>query len=780
MSGGVTVTRPQAPRLRKEMITSHELRTFRREWDEYLRRAQLEGFTPEPLIYNVARELLFAIAGRNKAQLKEVDDEMIHRWLEQASVTPLEIKKSWRTELAKAMRGCFDYVPGADPHEIFFSACGRLMNALSVTGLDQWLKDGDQPAISVRDQLDVLLKEMGDSKDLVRQSLRKNYESIFEAAEPFVEALEYDQMLQRHARWRADGDSTRTTPTRGGGRGSRRRFARRSFAHAASDTPMGPGPAPSASRPSWASVTAEEAGARRSDTTPTADDSRHKPPRSSSHAGIECLACHKFGHIASRCRSVTPEERDRVVEQLYGTPRTTRSSAAAAAAADTRAPRGRSRATRGRSSATSPAAAATRNARRTSAHSQARQPTSDDRTDLPKGRLLVKAEGRSTPTVEIRAGTDYGADACTITEGALRQLQLREVKLDLQPSNTCLKGMDAEPLRRPQPPQVAKQVEVWLPEESQSTDRYLLLDLEVVAGEEPTIWLDRGTVLQMGGQDHDAFAFGFSDDTTPAPPTSAAAPTPTDVQSELATDPRDDVSSATAEDAEPDGAASAATSSSDAAATARIASCLEDMRRLEKEAEDQDQDAHDLYLTQVCDVGDKDTAVADTEAAILRAKTLGAPDDFIDAVEDTLRQHPSLADPATIKTPSNLTEFRLEETEDARPIHTKPTAQSPATAEAVRRHLEEMLEWNVVEPIPPGEPAYTSPVLVLPKPKADNPDEKRICVDLRRLNKQTRRVDYPLPTIASMKLNRETGTEYFAKLDLAKGYWQVNLEPSSR
>ena len=72
---------------------------------------------------------------------------------------------------------------------------------------------------------------------------------------------------------------------------------------------------------------------------------------------------------------------------------------------------------------------------------------------------------------------------------------------------------------------------------------------------------------------------------------------------------------------------------------------------------------------------------------------------------------------------------------------------------------------------------WVSPIDAQPKPK--KPRELLICVDMREVNKAIRRERQVTPTIHDniFELN---GSSYFTKLDLNKGYHQVELAPESK
>lgn len=64
---------------------------------------------------------------------------------------------------------------------------------------------------------------------------------------------------------------------------------------------------------------------------------------------------------------------------------------------------------------------------------------------------------------------------------------------------------------------------------------------------------------------------------------------------------------------------------------------------------------------------------------------------------------------------------------------------------------------------------YASPVLLVKQA-----GKNRLCVDYRRLNKQTIRQHYPLPDMME-QLESLAESRLFAQLDLASGYLQIPL-----
>ena len=82
-----------------------------------------------------------------------------------------------------------------------------------------------------------------------------------------------------------------------------------------------------------------------------------------------------------------------------------------------------------------------------------------------------------------------------------------------------------------------------------------------------------------------------------------------------------------------------------------------------------------------------------------------------------------------------------------------------------------MLEQGILEP---SQSEWTSPIVVVKKKDGDI----GICIDYRRLNAVTKRDAHPMPRINDIL--DELGHANITTLDLAKGYWQVAVNPQDQ
>ena len=115
--------------------------------------------------------------------------------------------------------------------------------------------------------------------------------------------------------------------------------------------------------------------------------------------------------------------------------------------------------------------------------------------------------------------------------------------------------------------------------------------------------------------------------------------------------------------------------------------------------------------------------------------------------------------------------------------HQIHTGDQPAIKQRVRRYpvarreeerqlVEDMLAIGIIQE---SNSAWSSPTVLVKKKDGTT----RFCIDYRRLNQATKVDAYPLPHIED-SLNTLGGARFFCSLNLASGYWQVEMDAADR
>ncbi|MES9881596.1 MAG: reverse transcriptase domain-containing protein [Sedimenticola sp.] len=107
-------------------------------------------------------------------------------------------------------------------------------------------------------------------------------------------------------------------------------------------------------------------------------------------------------------------------------------------------------------------------------------------------------------------------------------------------------------------------------------------------------------------------------------------------------------------------------------------------------------------------------------------------------------------------------------TGNALPVKQPPRRLPIAKREEVKSEVKKMLDQKIIEPC---NGPWSSPIVLVKKKDGTT----RFCVDYRRLNHLTCKDSYPLPKIDE-SLDSLRGSRWFSTLDLASGYWQVEMD----
>lgn len=120
---------------------------------------------------------------------------------------------------------------------------------------------------------------------------------------------------------------------------------------------------------------------------------------------------------------------------------------------------------------------------------------------------------------------------------------------------------------------------------------------------------------------------------------------------------------------------------------------------------------------------------------------------------------------------TSLGQHEIHVTSDE-PVRLKPYPLPYALRNTVKEEVDSMIKLGVIEP---SNSPYASPIVLVKKKDGTN----RFCVDFRRLNRVTIFDAEPIPDPEEI-FTQLTEDNYFSRLDLSKGYWQLPLKPEDK
>ena len=84
----------------------------------------------------------------------------------------------------------------------------------------------------------------------------------------------------------------------------------------------------------------------------------------------------------------------------------------------------------------------------------------------------------------------------------------------------------------------------------------------------------------------------------------------------------------------------------------------------------------------------------------------------------------------------------------------------------VEKKIKELEEADIIEKVD-GPTPWVSPIVIVPKSK--DPEDIRLCVDMREANKAIQRERHITPTIDDI-ITQLNGSKWFSKIDMNQGY----------
>ena len=113
---------------------------------------------------------------------------------------------------------------------------------------------------------------------------------------------------------------------------------------------------------------------------------------------------------------------------------------------------------------------------------------------------------------------------------------------------------------------------------------------------------------------------------------------------------------------------------------------------------------------------------------------------------------------------------------NVKPIVTPPRPTPYHLTERIGKTLDEMIDNDVIEEHPVGDPApWISAAVIVPKPNG----KLRVTLDAKNINKAIQSSNLPIPRQEDIKA-KLGGAQVFSKLDFTSAFWQLELHPDSR
>lgn len=122
--------------------------------------------------------------------------------------------------------------------------------------------------------------------------------------------------------------------------------------------------------------------------------------------------------------------------------------------------------------------------------------------------------------------------------------------------------------------------------------------------------------------------------------------------------------------------------------------------------------------------------------------------------------------------PATFPPLSIDLEQDAKPVRVKLRKYSEAQRDFMKSFVADLIRCGMAYPNPTS--IWAAAPLLVPKPTSSN--SFRFTVDLRLVNKYTKKQQYPMPNIEN-ELSKLFGSTCYANFDLSSAYWQLPLHP---
>ncbi len=174
----------------------------------------------------------------------------------------------------------------------------------------------------------------------------------------------------------------------------------------------------------------------------------------------------------------------------------------------------------------------------------------------------------------------------------------------------------------------------------------------------------------------------------------------------------------------------------------------------------------------ICSSSETENACEDSQhdhvKELLKQTVTGLDSSYHEQVQDLLYKYSDVFSSSSYDIGrTDITKHHIH-TGDAVPVRQPPRRKPPDQRVEIERQVQDLLKEGLITK---SNSPWSSPVVLVSKKDGS----KRLCIDYRQLNAVTTKDAYPLPRIDE-SLDALGGAQWFSTLDLASGYWQVELD----